>query len=579
MSSSTNLKDALFPFKESSKSAIADADCSSFDEIKKYLHLYRAIEEQLKHFIELVKVSNSKKLFLVCGNVGDGKSHLLASIRLNNPNLLDGMKLHDDATESSKPDASFIDELNQLLEGFSDEKLNSGNEKIILAINLGTLNNFLEADGDNRFSKLKAYVKEKRILEVGGIVDCEFEERSPFQFVNFCDHNLFTLNEEGPKSNLIESAIEKVVSKDGPFYEAYENQKERHPHNCPICFNFELLRDPEFRDKISSLLIECIIKGELIVSIRALYNFIYDLIVPIDLQPLDDVSCISRIKQYSDSDFLQNIIPNYIFIHPELSHIFEQLQSYDPASSRGAKVDEAVTELMVSESPEKIVDRYISLDGMAEKIKDIFKRFKINRGYTDYISSFIRTVYFWPKTSGLFHHNDIYQEFTRLLYDWYSGEKKTVKPLYVEIQKAALLWKGQAEEGKINVDIGRQQLQYRASEKISIKPDPPDPPQSNDDQVFRFNAFVPLRFIIDSSSISIAITYHLYVLIRKINNGYRPTKLDHSNFAVFNDFVKRVSYSGEGHKAVFFTDCGNSKHQFALELDGFGDFCFRKVAG
>ena len=34
-----------------------------------------------------------------------------------------------------------------MLNGFSDENIEKTNEKLILAINLGVLNNFLQADG------------------------------------------------------------------------------------------------------------------------------------------------------------------------------------------------------------------------------------------------------------------------------------------------------------------------------------------------------------------------------------------------------------------------------------------------
>lgn len=302
MSPTILLKEALSHLKESSKSAIADADCESFDSIKEYLHLNRDIEEQLKGFLGDVKESGSKKLFLVCGNVGDGKSHLLASIRINDSKLLDGMILHNDATESSEPDKTFIDELNHLLEQFADENIGVGNDKIVLAINLGTLNNFLESDEQNRFSALKKYVKENKILDVGGIVECKFDESSPFQFVNFCDHNLFFLTEDGPKSDLIETAIERIVSSDGPFFKAYQNQKRIYPPYCPICLNYELLQEKSVREIVSSLLIKSMVQGETIISIRALYNFIYELIVPIEFESLSDSASRNRIEKYSITD-------------------------------------------------------------------------------------------------------------------------------------------------------------------------------------------------------------------------------------------------------------------------------------
>lgn len=568
-----SLKESLFPLKESSMSAIADATCEVFDDIKSYLHLERDIEEQLRSFLESVKDSTSKKLFLVCGNVGDGKSHLLASINIKHPELLADVKLHNDATESSEPDASFIDELNNLFEPFSDEYVDSGDSKVIVAINLGTLNNFLTADAEGRFSKLQQYVRDKKILDVGDIVECKFEENSPFQFVNFCDHNLFHLTKNGPESTLIENAIEKVVSQEGPFFKSYLGQKEKNLSYCPICYNFELLQSPTIRKKISSLLIECIVKGEIIISIRALYNFIYELIVPIELEPLGSSEILQRIKSYKEEDFLRNIIPNYIFCHPELSSIFEQIQKHDPAVRRGEILDEAIIELMISESPQNIVKQYIPPETIGESL---YRAFVHGAPSEEYINCFIRTAFFWPKTEDVLIQSPTYELYMSFMYDWYSGNTKSLKYLYKLVQNAVTSWRGKARPGKINVHMGRQQLDYQMSESIKMSPDPPEALMSKEEYIQEFNAFIPVRFRVDGEVLTLAVTYNLFLLMSKIDQGYRPTSLDQSNFIVFDEFVEKVSKSGEGQKQVFFTESTN-KREFVLELDGFGDFYFGEV--
>ncbi len=574
MDTPLSLKEALFPLKESSMSAIADADCESFDEIKQYLHLDRDIEKQLKGFLEDVKASNSKKLFLVCGNVGDGKSHLLASIRINNPDLLTGVILHNDATESSEPDATFIDELNNLLDPFSSHNLDQGNEKIVLAINLGTLNNFLSSDEENKFSELKTYVKANKILEVGDIVECQFDENSPFQFVNFCDHNLFYLTKDGPISEIIETAIGRVVHEDGPFYPAYESQKKSSPKNCPICFNFEMLQSESIRREISSLLIECIIKAEISLSIRALYNFIYELIIPVDLESLDPQALTKRIRNYTNAEFLQSIIPNYIFSHPELSSIFEQIQKLDPATRRTEIIDNAIIELMVSASPFETINKLLPLDLIND---DLAQLLCTATSDDTFVNTFIRTAIFWKKADNALFQKSKYESYMELMFGWYSGDEKALKPLYRLVQHAVTSWKGQAEKGRINVDLGRQQLTYRMSENISIKPEPFQSPEATTESIYKFNTFLPVKFRVDGRTIPLTVTYNLYALVCKIEEGYRPTSLDHSNFVVFDDFVQNIATAGEGHEKVFFTESSN-RRQFVLELDYLGDFLFKEVA-
>lgn len=272
---------------------------------------------------------------------------------------------------------------------------------------------------------------------------------------------------------------------------------------------------------------------------------------------------------------LQNIIPNYIFTHPELSHIFEQISKYDPAVQRGEDLDEAVIELMISGSPKAIVNRYISNESVDERILQLFSNADID---THYVNSFFRFVYFWPNTSSMALKPDSYHQYMKLLYDWYSGNEKSIKPLYKLIQEAVVRWKGDAGKGKINVTIGRQQLEYRTSEKITIKPRPPKPPQNDKNEVNVFNTYLPVKFKVDGQEILLPVTYDLFELASKINNGYRPTTLDYSNYMIFNDFVEKAAMAGEGDKQVFFTESLNCKQQFVLELDDFGDFCFSEVA-
>lgn len=66
--------------------------------------------------------------------------------------------VHNDSSASLYTDKSATYTLIEILENFSDDKIDQSDSKVILAINMGTLNNFLEADEGGRFGKLKRYV-------------------------------------------------------------------------------------------------------------------------------------------------------------------------------------------------------------------------------------------------------------------------------------------------------------------------------------------------------------------------------------------------------------------------------------
>jgi len=92
------LTEILKNLKESSKEAIETLD--KFSDFKQYLHIERPIEKELHNLINNVNSIKSKQLILVCGSVGDGKSHLISYLKNKYQSLFNNFELHNDATES-----------------------------------------------------------------------------------------------------------------------------------------------------------------------------------------------------------------------------------------------------------------------------------------------------------------------------------------------------------------------------------------------------------------------------------------------------------------------------------------------
>ena len=131
------LIDELGRLKESSKEAVEGLN--NFSDFKKYMHIERNVQSKLEELIINASESNKAQLILVCGSVGDGKSHIISYFKDKYPDIISMFKLHNDATESLEPNQTSMDTLNDVLDEFSDEKIDSSNQKFILAINLGTL--------------------------------------------------------------------------------------------------------------------------------------------------------------------------------------------------------------------------------------------------------------------------------------------------------------------------------------------------------------------------------------------------------------------------------------------------------
>ena len=129
-----------------------------FDGFKKYMHVTRTAEEDLKDILRRVNASGKKTLVLLCGSAGDGKSHLLSYLKNSDEErLIDNYVVYNDATESSAPSMTAIQTLNNLLDSFKDYNLDIPGQNVILAINLGVLSNFIESEYGYGFKILKKY--------------------------------------------------------------------------------------------------------------------------------------------------------------------------------------------------------------------------------------------------------------------------------------------------------------------------------------------------------------------------------------------------------------------------------------
>ena len=75
--------------------------------------------------IEEANNSEGSQLVLLCGSVGDGKSHLLAYLNEEHKELLEGFYIHNDATESHDPNLTELETLDNVLCSFRDENIDN----------------------------------------------------------------------------------------------------------------------------------------------------------------------------------------------------------------------------------------------------------------------------------------------------------------------------------------------------------------------------------------------------------------------------------------------------------------------
>lgn len=570
--------------KESSKEAVEGLE--SFSEFKQYMHVERTMHRELEHLIKNCAKSDFQKLILVCGSAGDGKSHIISYFKNKYPQIMREFKLWNDATESLDPKKTAMDTLNDVLSDFNDENIDKNKEKLILAINLGTLNNFIDSKYGENFTKLRGFVTDKKILE-STITENLYDDSSSFQFVNFGDYHMYELESEKTKSEYISNLIKKVTNnnKDNVFYKSYcENCLScKNKDCCPIKLNYEYLNFDEVRENIVALIIEAIIKNKLLITTRALLNFIFDIIVGKNSNKVDEFIFKNKIANLNENEYIEALLPNILFDRSELSFVFEAIKKLDPLNIRNNELDDFVVEFNTSDRVFEFFNnniRYPDKYLMQVENKDLAGT-KNDELRDKLLALFIRS-FALSATSDLFNLEDkIYSKFIQDLYNWNKCDKSKLKDLYVRIKTAIMKWNGESDQNEINIFIGKNQLNYKISEEINIRPDLSNLTVNNSVKLEKFLDNLRLMYKVENSDKSYVfeIDFDLYETLQKVLAGYRANKLDKAHYIKFVETLENIIALGSQKEKMFFTEKNREENKkYILEYDeDFGGFSFMEV--
>lgn len=520
---------------------------ASFDDFKKYLHVLRPVEEELRSLLNRVNAANKKTLILLCGSAGDGKSHLLSYLRnADSAHLLDGFELYNDATESSAPLLTSIDTLAEKLAPFNDDNCHSDDGfKMILAINLGTLNNFIESEKGAAFSALKKYVEANEIFSAF-VRPNEYQESSVFQHVSFSDYQVFTLKEDGVGTEYLEELLSKVFRPDdaNPFYKAYmENTGCTLCQKCPVRHNFEFMSSTEHQKAIIKKIIEVVIKDKAIVSTREVLNLLYDILVHPEFAYNSMCKAATSETKYL-TKYIQCTTPMLMYELDDISPLLNAIRKHDLLKVRQAGMDVDMTRF---HSLENIYETFMAATAGTpyEKLNDTTKIAVLGGIKAELKKLVYRFIVRTRDIKGEYPANEqqqLFSEYLQYLYYQNSGHEKKLGKLYDATKKAIMNWDGQFDSDTICIDDSNEK--FWVLEQLLIKPAiyKVQTPKTGD--VLRFSTTLKLRYRKASETeletAEISMDYALFEMISAMKDGYRPTVQDKNQHADFVSFVQRV---------------------------------------
>lgn len=546
---------------------------------KKYLHVKRSIQTELVDMIEEANNSEGSQLVLLCGSVGDGKSHLLAYLNEEYKELLEGFYIHNDATESHDPNLTELETLDNVLCSFRDENIDNSNQKIILAINLGVLNNFLETNlAKEKYSKLNEFINKSNIFNQELISSSHKEEH--FKLVSFGDYNIYELTENGTESFYIEELLKRIVEKtdNNPFYQAYLKDKNEGITSSFI-INYELLSKEGVTKKISDLLVSSIVKNKKILGTRELLNFIYELMVPAVVEN-DSVSILNILKE------IDNLLPNLIFNGGIRGELLRIISKSDPIKIRHKKLDKLLIQLNIVVDIIPVLKEYFDED-ICIMLEDIFKDItNLNDLSHSEKEKVIETIIRLLALAGnkeinYIFEDEAYKSFMKYLYYFNKGEASEYLPIFEEVKEAIYKWNGSPKDKY--VFLNKNLSNFRVAEEIDFNPHHAGSCPKNDEKTLeRFKSNISLGYETSfTKGVEVLeLDYQLYKKIVEINKGYCASKNDKEEAVIFVEFIEKLLAYGNMEEELLI-EYKNDNRKFTLKYkDGFGgeEFSFEGLS-
>lgn len=539
------LYNLLSRLNESSKEAVESAELP-LSSLKQYLHVERPIEKKL---VQLLQQPEQKRLTLLIGSVGDGKSHILSHLQSAEPELMNRYKnkIWNDATESLSPHKTAMETLYEKLIPFSDQRLTEGSDEFVLAINLGVLHKFLydyvnSLDGDYTFNELIAYVEQSEIFEneISQAV-----EHDCFSMVSFSDYPMYELTKGGVESNFLMQILSKMFDQndDNPFYLAYEEDMKQGIDSI-VHRNFLLMNNLNARRNLVNLIARSLLKEKAVLSMRQFFNLIYEVMVP------GNWANISKQKIVLETLLIHGLHQK-IFTSQNDSPISVMLRNEDPIAYRSEEIDQIILQINLEADVSGFVSRFDESTRQTYQL-DLLDRELV----TEHTQSLLRLLYLSNPREMNISQTTI-ETFSKYLYAYYTGQRYELKSLYEKFENALMLWFGfKKDQKKYLFDTSAKvSKRYRIAKPVSFTLDPISMVAKNEEQVVQFRNSLFIQFAVGENKqrIKLEIDYKMFNLITKIDQGYQPSMIDFDDAIRFSEFANAIrSYNSNNEEVLIY---------------------------
>lgn len=552
--SNSKLYELLQNISDRSKEAIMNPH--EFSDVKNYLHVETEIQKELEEAIKVANNSDTSQLIILCGNVGDGKSHLLSFLKNKHPEWFKNITIYNDATESNDPTRTAIETLEEELKLFNDLNIDDSTEKMVLAINIGILNNFInEMNAKGKYQKLIHFLTDTTLYKTEGI---NHSEDRKMHVVSFFEHSNLKLKNNQVESFFYEEIFERLFNEteNNIFYSAY--LQDRINHNEDIVHdNYELMLNKNIREKLLFILYRIQIQYNVIISVRALNSFLYEILVP------------NNKEEYQYSSFL----PFLLFDSQNNSEIFRAVKQLDPVTNINNNMNKKFNKINIAyynsenyfETTKNLINDETLFNRFIKLIRSIDKEPMKREMHATYIKAYLRMIYLFEESKQITDEK-IYSEYIELLYAtenfqdrMQEGNKIVINQFRQLVIDGIKKWNGSISEKSIFIDNDMDSNIATAVNLnlafYSIKRE-------------GYSIVIEFKETYRQVKHQLIIDFNLFKLLQKINYGYVLKDEDKRENVYFQQFMNSIIYKTNSLESTVIIDKETNK-KYELVDNGF----------
>ena len=533
----SKLKAALERLSMHSIESVQDGSTlSAFDS---YMHIERPIEQKLRKKMQQIEEAGGGIILLV-GSAGDGKSHLIS--RMKREFQWDSTCYYNDATASCSPRKTAIDTLKDALADFRDVSINTTNRKLVLAINLGKLNAFIDED----------YVKSEfqQLVKATLPIFDEDDSTPPIEterikVVLFTNEQIFEFYPEDDgkypvKSFFLSSLLGKIVARndENVFYRAYlEDVQNGLDDADPVRINYELLSLSDVRKTVEMSVIEAIIRSQLLITPREFLDFVYSILVPpIERKSLTALDC-------------EALLPTLIYGGGN-NMILQALSELDPLKHSSTEHDKQLSILFNAHAiPEEVFPSAVT-----EQLPEIMLH-RLNRLYDNNGRDTPRIAKFVYRLKHVldYHSESVdYRSYLALLRDVFNNSDVEIEKVYQLVSKGIPRHCGSYCNKHDMIPLSIHGSKYRIFSSLKLELQEIKSSFSKDK---RTEFFLHFNLVWKSPEVPepvvLTMNYQLYTYLQDLKRGKLALDYESEKNLVFCDFVANLARMSNCEKELF----------------------------